>query len=90
VQLFVGTETVWVLDRHFQPILEIPVREITAAGAEESRESWLLRMTWGSHTAEFSYRGIFGEHLARVAETTIRGVMRPALPVLPRRRAAGA
>jgi hypothetical protein len=90
VQLFVSAESVWVLDRSFQPLLEIPVSEITAACAEQSEESWRLRVTWASHTAEFSYGGIFAEHLARVAESTIRSVMRPALPVLPQRRAAGA
>ncbi len=90
VQLFVGGERIFVLDRRFQPLLEIPVSEITAACAEKSEESWRLRMTWSGHTAEFSYGGIFSEHLARVAETTIRSVMRPSLPVLPQRRAAGA
>ena len=90
VQLFVGAESVWVLDRGFEPLLEIPVSEITSARAEESQDSWLLRMTSASLTAQFSYRGIFAEHLARIAETTIRGVMRPALTVLPHRRAAGA
>ena len=90
VQLYVGAESVWALDRRFQPLLEIPVSEITTACTEQSEESWRLRMTWASHTAEFSYGGIFAEHLARVAETTIRGVMRPALPVFPQRRAAGA
>jgi len=89
VQLYVGAESVWALDRRFQPLLEIPVSEITTACAEQSEESWRLRMTWASHTAEFSYGGIFAEHLARVAETTIRGVMRPALPVFSQRRAAG-
>jgi len=90
VQLFVGAERVSVLDRHFQQLLEIPVSEITAACAEESEESWCLRMTWASQSVDFSYGGIFAEHLARVAETTIRSVMRPALPVLPQRRAVGA
>jgi len=89
-QLFVGVERVFVLDRRFQPLLEIPVSEITAACAEEFDESWRLRVTWARHTAEFSYGGIFAEHLARLAESTIRSVMRPALPVLPQRRAAGA
>src|SRR6266851_6420549 len=70
VQLFVGAESVWVLDRRFDPLQEIPVTEITAARAEQSEESWRLRMTWAGRTAEFSYRGIFAEHLARVAETT--------------------
>jgi hypothetical protein len=90
VQLFVGAESIWVLDRSFQPLLEIPVSSITAASAEQSEESWGLRIAWASHTAEFSYGGIFAEHLARVAESTIRSVMRPAFPVLPQRRAAGA
>ena len=90
VQHFVSAESVWVLDRSFQPLLEIPVSEISAASAEQSEDSWRLRIAWASHTAEFSYGGIFAEHLARVAESTIRGVMRPALPVLPQRRAAGA
>jgi len=90
VQLYVGAKSVWALDRRFQPLLEIPVSEITTACAEQSEESWRLRMTWATHTAEFSYGGIFAEHLARVAESTIRSVMRPALPVLPQRRAAGA
>jgi hypothetical protein len=90
VQLFVGAERIWALDLRLQPLLEIPVRELTAACAEESEESWRLRMTWGGHAAEFSYGGIFAKHLARVAEATIRSVMRPALPVLPQRRAAGA
>src|SRR6266850_5294863 len=90
VQLFVGVERIWALDRRFQPLLGIPVGEITAACAQEFEESWRLRMMWASHTAEFSYGGIFAEHLARVAETTVRSVMRPALPVLPQRRAASA
>jgi hypothetical protein len=90
VQLFVGAEYIWALDRRLQTLLEIPVGELTAACAEESGESWQLRMTWGSHTAEFSYGGVFAEHLARVAEATIRSVMRPTLTLLPQRRAAGA
>ena len=89
-QLFVGAESVWVLDRRFQPLLKIPVSEITASCAEESQGSWHLRITWASDSTDFSYGGIFAEHLARVAESSIRGVMRPALPVLPQRRAASA
>lgn len=89
-QLFVGTELISVLDSHFQSFLEIPVSEITSACAEESRGRWFLRVNWANKTAVFAYRGVFAEHLARVAESTIRSVMRPALPVLPQRRAAGA
>lgn len=89
-QLFVGAEHVRVLDASLQSFLEIPVSEITSAKAEESHGRWFLRVNWTNKTAAFSYRGVFAEHLARVAESTIRSVMRPALPVLPQRRAAGA
>lgn len=90
VQIFVGDERISVLDASFHPLLEIPVSEITSARAEEAEKDWLLQVTWAGHTAEFSYRGVFAEHLARVAETTLHSVMHPSLPVLPQRRAAGA
>lgn len=89
-QLFVGEENISVRGSSLQSVLEIPVGEITSAEAEESHGRWSLRVNWANKTAAFAYRGVFAEHLARVAETTIRGVMRPALPVLPQRRAAGA
>jgi len=90
VQLFVGAETISALDSLFQPLLVIPVAEITLARAEQSGEHWLVRVVWPDHTAEFSYSGIFAEHLARVAESTLRSVMRPSLPVIPQARAASA
>jgi hypothetical protein len=89
-QLFVGAEYISVRDSRLQSFLEIPVSEITSAQAEESHSRWFLRVNWANKTAAFAYGGVFAEHLARVAETTIRSVMRPALPVLPQRRAAGA
>jgi len=89
-QLFVGAEHVSVRDSRLQSFLEIPVSEITSAQAEESHSRWSLRVNWANKTAVFAYKGVFSEHLARVAETTIRSVMRPALPVLPQRRAVGA
>ena len=89
-QLFVGADQISVRDSSLQSFLEIPVGEITSAQAEESHSRWFLRIIWANKTAAFAYDGVFAEHLARVAETTIRGVMRPALPVLPQRRAAGA
>jgi len=89
-RLFVGAEHISALDSHFHSFLEIPVGEITSVCAEESDGRWFVRVNWGNRTAVFAYRGVFAEHLARVAASTIRGVMRPALPVLPQRRAAGA
>jgi hypothetical protein len=89
-QLFVGAEHISVLDLHFHSFLKIPVSEITSARAEESHGRWFLRVSWAAKAAVFAYGGVFAEHLARIAESTIRGVMRPALPALPQRRAAGA
>src|SRR6267154_1241638 len=89
-QLFVGVDHISVRDSRLQAFLEIPVSEITSAQVKESHGRWFLRVNWGDKTAAFAYDGVFAEHLARVAETTIQSVMRPALPVLPQRRAAGA
>jgi hypothetical protein len=89
-QLFVGPDHVSVLDSDFQSYLEIPVNEITSARAEESHGRWYLRVDWANKTVTFLYRGVFAEHLARVAESTLHSVMRPALPVIPQSRAASA
>jgi hypothetical protein len=89
-KLFVSAEYISVRDSRHESLLEIPVSEITSAQTEESNGRWFLRVNWAGKTAAFAYDGVFAEHLARVAETTIRSVMRPALPVLPQRRAAGA
>ena len=90
VRIFVGTEHIWALDSRFQPLLVIPTPEISFVRVEESGARWNLQVRWTDHTAEFSYRGFFAEHLARAAESTLRSVMRASLPALPKRRAAGA
>ena len=90
VQIFVGAEQIWVLNSKFRPLLAIPVNAISSASVEPMRNRWVLRLRWNDLTAEFSYRGFFAEHLARVAETTLQSVIRPALPVIPQRRAASA
>jgi hypothetical protein len=90
VRLYVGQEHLWALDAHLQPLVVIPISEIAAARAENTGGQWLLQVKWDDRSAEFAYRGVFAEHLARVAESTIRGVMKPTLPVLPRSRAASA
>jgi hypothetical protein len=89
-QLFVGPEHIWALDPHLQPLLVIPIAEVTSAVVLEAEGAWHLRIRWSDRAAEFNYPGVFGEHLARVAESTLRGILRPALPVLPQRRAASA
>lgn len=89
-QLFVCPERIWALDSHLRPLLVIPTSQISSAIAAESAGDWILRIRWDKHTADFHYRGIFAEHLARVAESTLRSVIHPPLPVLPQKRAATA
>jgi len=90
VQIFVGAENIWVLDSRFQPLLVIPASQISSVGAEESAGGWNLQIRWLDHTAEFSYRGFFADLVARKAESSLRAVMPAALPLAPKRRAAGA
>jgi hypothetical protein len=90
VQLFVGADNIWALNSHLHPLLIIPTSGISSVRAEETANGWVVRVRWKDRIAEFSYSGIFAEHLARVAESTIRSVMPSALPILPRSRAAGA
>jgi hypothetical protein len=90
VQLFVCPERIWALDSHQYPLLVIPTAQIASAIASESAGDWIVRVRWAEHTADFHYRGIFAEHLARVAESTLRSVIHTPLPVLPQKRAATA
>jgi hypothetical protein len=68
----------------------IPVSQISSATAAESAGDWIVRVRWTDHSADFHYRGVFAEHLARVAESTLRSVMHVPLPILPQKRAATA
>lgn len=90
VQLFVGPEHIWAMDSHFQPLLVIPAAEISSASVANTRDRWILHVRWSDNSAEFSYQGIFAEHLARVAQSKLGSVMHSPLPVLPRSRAASA
>ena len=91
VQLFVGSENLWaVQSSDFHPILVITAPELISARAEETLEGWILGVKWADHSAAFSYSGVFAEHLARNAESTVRSIMRPAPQARPRTRAARA
>jgi hypothetical protein len=89
-QLFVCPDRIWALDSHLHPLLVIPTSQISSAITAESAGDWIVRIRWAEHTADFHYRGIFAEHLARVAESTLRSVIHSTLPVLPQKRAATA
>jgi hypothetical protein len=90
VQLFVGAEQIWALDSHFQPLIVIPAAEITSANALQKKDRWILQVRWSDNAAEFFYQGVFAEHFARVAQSTLGSVMHSPLPILPKSRAASA
>lgn len=85
--LFVGPHSVWALDSALEILIEIPTAQISAMRAERegppgAGETWKLCVLCEHSTANFIYRGPFGEHLARVAESTIGTQLRRELPVL--------
>src|SRR5712692_8695711 len=90
VSLFIGSERIWALDHAFHPLLVIPVQEIICVRAGQSLWGWSLWVEWGGPIAEFSYEGFFAEHLARVAESAVRGVLRHALPAIQPSQSSGA
>jgi hypothetical protein len=94
VRIFVNPDRLFVVDEHEHTLEEIPlvrVRELAAhpfpaqGEPEAEAQTWELQITWESkdmRTARFRYDGAFAEHLARVAETTVRDLLRRDLPVL--------
>src|SRR5208337_4406941 len=94
VSIFVNPDRLFVVDERERTLEEIPVvrvRELTArplpaqGEPEAQARTWDLEIIWESkemRTARFRYDGVFAEHLARVAETTVRNLLRNDLPVL--------
>lgn len=90
VRMFVGSERIWAMDSALHPILVVPVNEIVSARAAKSVSGWSLWLEWGGSVAEFTYEGFFAEHLARIAETTIRSVVRSPVRTMQQSQSAGA
>jgi hypothetical protein len=94
VSIFVNPDRLFVVDEHEHTLEEIPlvrvrelaVHSVPAQGEPDAdAQTWDLAITWESkdmRTARFRYDGFFAEHLARVAENTVRNVLRRELPVL--------
>jgi len=81
-QLFVAPERVHVLDSQQQILLEIPLGAVSSLRVEPAANGWKLLVAWNQSLAEFYYDGVFAEHLARVAEATLRSQLRRELPVI--------
>jgi hypothetical protein len=94
VSIFANPNRLFVVDGREHTLEEIPVirvrelaaRPVLAQGESEAgAQTWELEITWESkdmRTVRFRYEGVFAEHLARVAETTIRNLLRRELPIL--------
>jgi hypothetical protein len=94
VSIFVNPDRLFVVDEREHTLEEIPVirvreleaRPVTVPGEPETEaQTWDLEITWESiemRTARFRYDGVFAEHLARVAENTLRNLLRKELPIL--------
>ena len=94
VSIFVNPDRLFVVDEREHTIEEIPVirvRQLEARGVaapgepEAESQTWDLEICWEAKTmraVRFRYDGVFAEHLARVAENTVRSVMRRELPVV--------
>lgn len=81
VKLFLAPDRLLVLNLRLQILAEIPLQEIRTLAAKPAGADWSLRVQWAETTAKFVYEGTFGEHLARVAEATLRGQLHRELPV---------
>jgi hypothetical protein len=81
-KLFVGPDRLWVLGAALELLLEIPLQEVRSLSVEPAEAEWILRFDCGESSVEFLYQGTFAEHLARVAEATIRSRLHRELPLL--------
>jgi hypothetical protein len=81
-KLFIGADRLWVLNSALAVLSEIPLQQLRELILEPAGADWKLRLDCGQSAAEFLYRGDFAEHLARVADETLRSRLHRELPVL--------
>lgn len=87
-RLFISSSHIWALNKNLEPIVVIPILEISALSVDPTEDRWSLQIRWADHKAEFSYDGIFAERFARLADESIRASLPGGLPSPLRRRAA--
>jgi len=64
-------------------LLEIPLTQVRTLVVEPSGTNWSFRLDGQLMKAEFIYEGSFAQHLAGVAEATVRSRLNRELQVLP-------
>ena len=82
-KLFVGPDRLWALDSALHVLLEIPLTQVRTLVVEPSGTGWFFRVDCERTKTEFIYEGSFAQHLAGVAEATVRSRLNRELPVLP-------
>jgi hypothetical protein len=81
-KLFVGPDRLWALDSALHVLLEIPLTQVRTLVVEPSGTGWSFRVDGEKTKAEFIYEGSFAQHLAGVAEATVRSRLNRELPVM--------
>jgi hypothetical protein len=81
-KLFVGPDRLWVLDAALRVLLEMPLQQVRTVFVESAGADWCFRVDGEETTAVLMYEGSFAEHLARVADATVRSRLHRELPVL--------
>lgn len=81
-----GPDEKLLAEIRFSELREIFIEPIAShASSRKKFPARHLRIRWESpqtHTARFRYEGFFAEHLAEIAERTLRSVWKKELPVL--------
>lgn len=81
-KLFVGPDRLWALDSALHVVLEVPLTQVQTLFVEPSGADWSFRLEGQQMKAVFIYQGSFAQHLAGVAEATVRSRLNRELPVL--------
>jgi hypothetical protein len=82
-RLGVGTDRVWVLGTDLRVVREFLLSRLQTLQAVPAGSDWKLCLAGDQLAAEFLYEGVFAEHLARVAEATLRNRVHRELAVIP-------
>ena len=90
VQFFISPSHTWALDKNFNALVIITTAQISSLRVDPSWGNWVLRVKWSDRRAEFTFKGIFAERFARLAEESLRQASLTAQAGPEKGRAAGA
>jgi hypothetical protein len=88
VQFFISPSQTWAMDKNYEPQVIITTAEIAKLDVIPRENHWLLIVRWGDRRAEFTYKGVFAERFARLAEESLRHASLAGQPPQAKSRAA--